>query len=225
MKGKGKFFYLLASLLFILFAYPIFERSFWAGKILALFFTGVLVAGVYVVSGESRIKFKISLILAIPTVIFLWTDQFLPIDFAWDLIADVVSYTLLVLFTFFTAISVLLYVIKAKKVVADVLAGAACVYLLFGLSWGMLYALLERVTPGSFIFGEAIKMGTLLDWPVFNYYSFTTLTTLGYGDITPVSSRAQSFAILEAITGVLFTALLVARLVGMYLFQLREREE
>lgn len=50
----------------------------------------------------------------------------------------------------------------------------------------------------------------------FLYYSFVTLTTLGFGDITPVTARARSLAVLEAVTGVLFVALLIARLVGMY---------
>jgi len=222
MRGKGAFFYLLASLLFILFAYPIFEQSLWAGKILVVFFTVVLVAGVYVATRGSRGRFIISLSLAIPTVMVLWTDQFVSKQGSWAFYLDVVSYSLVVIFTFYTAVCVLLHIMKARQVNADILAGAACAYLLLGLSWGILYSLVELAQPGSFMFAEYMPNVASRDWSIFNYYSFTTLTTLGYGDIIPVTSRAQSFAILEAITGVLFTALLISRLVGMYLYQLKE---
>ncbi|MEA3488766.1 MAG: ion channel [Candidatus Omnitrophota bacterium] len=222
MQGKGAFFYLLTSLLFVLLAYPVFEKVPWSGKMLALLFSGILVAGAYVTSRESRIRFIISISLAVPTVLFLWTDQLTPQKSSWSFFLDVISYSFMVAFTFYTAVCVLLHLMKARKVTADILAGAACAYFLLGLSWTMLYLLLDLVQPGSFIFAEHFAQISPNKWSVFNYYSFVTLTTLGYGEITPVTSRAQSFAILEAVTGVLFTALLISRLVGMYLYQLKE---
>lgn len=224
MKRKGAFFYLLISLLFVLLAYPMFEKALWAGKLLAAFFTFILVAGVYVASGEHKVKFKISLFLAIPTILFLWTDQFTPQDHSWSLYLDIVAETLIVLFTFYTAVCVIMHLMEAKKITADILAGAACAYLLLGISWGILYSMIELVTPGSFIGPDHLVPLSAQKWSIFNYYSFVTLTTLGYGDIIPVTMRAQSSAILEAVTGVLFTALLVSRLVGMYLYQLRAEE-
>jgi hypothetical protein len=222
MKRKGTFFYLLLSLLFILLAYPTFEKALWAGKLLAIFFTFGLVAGVYAVSGEHKIRFRISLFLAIPTILLLWTDQFTPQDRSWSFYLDIVAEAFMVIFTAYTAVCILLHLMRAKRVTADILTGAACTYLLFGISWGILYSMIEVVMPGSFIISDHLMPLSSENWSIFNYYSFVTLTTLGYGDITPVTSRAQSFAILEAVTGILFTALLVSRLVGMYLYQLRE---
>jgi hypothetical protein len=224
MNRKGTFFYLLISLLFILLAYPVFEQALWAGKLLAIFFTFILVAGVYVASGEHKVKLKISLFLAIPTILFIWTDQFTPQDRSWSFYLDIVAETFIVLFTFYTAACVLMHLMKAKKVTADILAGAACTYLLLGISWGILYAMVELVIPGSFVAPDHLMPLSAQNWSVFNYFSFVTLTTLGYGEMTPVTSRAQSLAILEAVTGVLFTALLVSRLVGMYLYQLRAED-
>ena len=63
-----------------------------------------------------------------------------------------------------------------------------------------------------------------LAWDDFMYYSFVTLTTLGYGDITPLTQTTRSLAILEAITGVFYTTVLVARLVGVYLVQFTRRQ-
>ncbi|RLC67573.1 MAG: two pore domain potassium channel family protein [Chloroflexi bacterium] len=217
MKKRGNLFYLLLSLLFLLLAYPSIERFAVAGKILALFFSFVLVAGIYAVSGHNRTKVIISFILAVPAIAIIWFDQF----FASKML-DIATFTLLVLFSFFTMGCIVSYLLSAKRVTKDILAGAASAYLLMGISWSMLCGLLELIIPGSFAVNEAIGVDALSRWSTFNYYSFTTLTTLGYGDITPITSRAQSFAILESVMGVLFTALLISRLVGMYLYQLKE---
>ncbi|MBD3425974.1 MAG: hypothetical protein GF409_01930 [Candidatus Omnitrophica bacterium] len=222
MGRKGAFFYLLVSLLFILFAYPLFEIGVWSGKLLALFFTIVLVAGVYVASGGDRRRLTISIFLAVPSVLVLWVDQMIPEGTVLRGWFDIATYSLIILFVFYTIFCVLLHLMKARKVTADILAGAACVYLMLGFGWSLLYTIVERTKPGSFKISDQLLHTYQRSWSMFNYYSFGTLTTLGYGDITPVNIRAQSLAILEAVTGVLFTALLISRLVGMYLHQLNE---
>lgn len=217
MAKRGKLSYLLICLLFVLLVYPLAEGSLAAGKILTLFFSFVLISGMYAVSTNNRVKLVISLFLAVPALLIIWSEQFFD-----NRLLDIATFALMALFSFFTVICIVMYLMKAKKVTKDILAGAASAYLLIGISWSMLCGLLEFVIPGSFSVSGAINVNALDNWSTFNYYSFTTLTTLGYGDITPISVRAQSFAVLEAVTGVLFTALLVSRLVGMYLYQLRE---
>jgi hypothetical protein len=104
----------------------------------------------------------------------------------------------------------------------DLIYATICVYLLIGVAWAYVYSVLENIFPGSFNFplnllqanpslNEGRKHLTLLF-----YYSFVTLTTLGYGDITPVTPPAQSLSTLEAIMGQFYIAILVARLVGIY---------
>ncbi|MDP8299229.1 MAG: ion channel [Candidatus Tantalella remota] len=225
MKGKGAFFNLLISLLLILVVYPEVQGKIWAGKLFAVFFSWVLVSAVYLVSRERKSNFIISLILGIPTLVFMWLEQFIDGSFL-----DVVMFILMTVFTFFVFWCVISHIMRSEKVTANTLAGAASAYLLLGISWGFVYALLEFVTLGaSFSIPEALKTTNALnvvvadwDWAVLHYFSFSTLTTLGYGDITPITSRAQSLALLEAVSGVLFTALLVSRLVGMYIYGLRE---
>ena len=227
MKRKGAFFNLLFSLIFILVVYPEVEGKAWGGKFFAAFFSWVMVSAVYFVSRENKKNFVISLILGIPAVAFMWMEQFIQSD-----ILDVVMFSLMTAFTFFAFWCVLLYIMRSEKVTANTLAGAASAYLLLGISWGFLYTLIEYLTPGSFVIPEALTSTTVQnviaadwDWAIFHYFSFSTLTTLGYGDITPVSSRAQSLALIEAVSGVLFTALLVSRLVGMYLYGLKEGDK
>jgi len=95
------------------------------------------------------------------------------------------------------------------------LVGALCVYLLLGTIWALAYSLVDLVSPGAFA-GMAIQSepGWDSDWL---YFSFVTMTTLGYGDISPVSSTARALAYTQAIFGQFYIAILVAGLVSGYI--------
>jgi len=101
----------------------------------------------------------------------------------------------------------------AKKVDATILLLAVNCYLLIGILWVFFYLLVEHANPGSFALAGDLEMPI---WKHLYYFSFVTLTTLGYGDILPISAIARSLAMVEAVSGVLFTGILVARLVGIY---------
>ena len=219
MKGRWSFPTLLLCLVILLLAYPAVEQSAWADKALALFLTVVLIASVYATHRTSRFAFRIAVALAIMSFLFLWLSKFVPDGTPLKLRLSVLDNLAEVMFLFFTAGCILKYLLTRDRITLDILSGAACVYILFGISWGVLYSFLERVAPGSFAFAGHFSPEQKMGWPIFNYYSFVTLTTLGYGEITPVTARAQSFAIIEAVTGVLFTALLISRLVGVYISQ------
>ena len=113
----------------------------------------------------------------------------------------------------------LYHVLSSKEVDDDIIYGSICVYLQLGLCWAHIYALIESLSPGSFT-GLAqdyshveFASNALRD---FIYHSFVTLTTLGNGDITPVSMAARTFAMLEAIMGQIYLTVLVARIIGLY---------
>ena len=97
------------------------------------------------------------------------------------------------------------------RITVQRIQGAVAVYLLVGLVFGLMYALIELSSPGAIAFG--VSSGDPMAG--FVYYSFVTLTTLGYGDITPVTSAARQMAILEGLIGQLFPAILLARLVSL----------
>jgi uncharacterized membrane protein len=100
------------------------------------------------------------------------------------------------------------------------IAGAISVYMLIGLIWTSLYFALSLIDPQSFAGITALsdyqKNLTSTAYLDLLYFSYVTLSTLGYGDITPVSRAAQSLAYLESICGVMFIAVLVAAMVGSY---------
>lgn len=108
--------------------------------------------------------------------------------------------------------------ITERRVSSDTILGAISVYFLIGITWAYLYMGVEYFYSGSF--SHTILNSNSAITPQaksnFFYFSFVTLTTLGYGDITPVSSLAASLSILEGITGQMYIAILVAKLVAIY---------
>lgn len=106
---------------------------------------------------------------------------------------------------------------KSKKVDQDTIIGGICIYLLIGILWGIAYIFFEHHNVNSF----ALKEGDSLF-----YFSYSTLTTLGYGDIVPKSSSVKMVAMFEAICGQVYLAIFVARLVGLHIaartFELRK---
>lgn len=104
------------------------------------------------------------------------------------------------------------YTFGARTVMTDVLISATSLYLVIGSGFAAVLALIEWCVPGSFV----ASSGAAIDWQQMVYFSYVTLTTLGYGDITPVGFYAQSFVAFEAIGGTLYTVMLLSRLVGLH---------
>ncbi len=101
---------------------------------------------------------------------------------------------------------------KQTDVTLDVIYAALVIYLLMGMMWAYVYAILGHFEPGSFKFPDSGIKGDMR----YIYFSFVTLTTLGYGDITPLTSKAASMTLMEAVIGQLYLVVQVAWLVGMY---------
>jgi len=109
------------------------------------------------------------------------------------------------------AIVVLVQTFREGDVGVHRILGAVAAYLLLGLVWSAAYALVAALEPGAF--ASAVPMARDRS---FIYFSFVTLTTVGYGDVTPVHPVARSLAVLEALTGQLYPAVLLARLVTLH---------
>jgi len=110
--------------------------------------------------------------------------------------------------------SIMGYVLDRSPVTGDKIAGAISGYVLMGIIWSAVYSLFFHLQPESFIIPEHLQSGSVVGlWSV--YFSFTTLTTLGYGDITPQLHAVQSYAVMEAACGQIFLTVLVARLVAL----------
>jgi hypothetical protein len=201
---------LLASLLLSMLIYPFFATSAVARITWDLCFSAVLLTGIHAVSWENR-RFALSMTLGLIALASKWLAYVVP-----SLALVLVSYGLGVIFFAFAVGTLLSYVLRDEKVTVDKIYGAICVYLFIGMIWGLLFSLLEGLQPGSFS-GQAPAPRVEPDPSVLIYYSFITLSTVGYGDIVPISPPARSFAYLEGIIGQFYLAVLVARLVGLHI--------
>ena len=114
--------------------------------------------------------------------------------------------------------------LNAKEVTKELIAAALCLYLIIGLFWGAAYNLVYVINNDAFS-GNLIEQAGSGTLHVFNYFSMVSLTTLGYGDITPQIPGAAALCQTEAIIGQFFTAVLVGWLVGMYRRPSQEQAE
>jgi len=109
---------------------------------------------------------------------------------------------------------------ERQRPIGERVFGALCAYVFIGIFFALTYAHIEYRYPGSFAMSQAtaadVVAGEAGSFPVFTYFSFVTLTTLGFGDITPIADSARTLAWVEALTGQLYLAVMVASLVGMH---------
>ena len=164
---------------------------------------------------KSRFITVLALAFALVTLVVRWAKIFVPSAGLATL-----DTLLLLVFLGMLAVIVLFQVFREGPITIQRISGAVVVYLLLGLMWALAYQLIELQQPGSFNFADAPAIGDTLSARLV-YFSFVTLTTLGYGDITAVSPVARTLAMLEAAIGQLFPAILIARLVSMELYYRR----
>lgn len=207
-KRRRCFFWLLLALVLLLVSYPHFQDTAMGAFLGGLMSLIVLVAGVYAVRTQRFTLLGaglLALAAATSSVVALATGSR----------GHPVVEGIFTLFYAFLTIAVFVEVMRRRAVRGDNLFGIICVYLLIGVTFGTLYDFVETVSPGSFGYAADSGVGSL-GWRQLIFFSFMTLTGIGYGDITPMTSQAQSLAIIEGVTGVLYVAVLIARIVGTY---------
>jgi Ion channel len=201
-----RFVPLLVAQVLLLLMVPLFE-DLAARILLDLVLTVLLGSAVSAVVGRRRMMWLVCG-LAVPAILLSW------IGYATPLPGALVGLRLAsaTVFLAFTTCCVLWLVFNQRQVTGDTLLGAVSAYMLFGVTWGMLFAFLEHVRPGSIG-----PQSSGYDQADLLYFSFVTLTTVGYGDMSPATRLARSLVVMEALVGQLYLAILVGRLVGLHL--------
>ena len=169
-------------------------------------FTLVMLAGLMVI-GVRRGTLLLAMVLVVPGVVARWINHYRP-----ESMPAVVYLTFAMLFLVLVGVEFLRFILRAPRVTVQVLEAGISTYLVFGLLWALAYMMVDGLTRGAFAFsvaGDSMAQSAI-------YYSFVTLTTMGYGDIAPVSRVARMLAMLESTTGVMYMSVLIARLVGLY---------
>ena len=217
----------LAFLLVLFCLTPVFERTYFGMFVLELLFSIVLLSGALAIAKNRRLEIA-GILAAVAALIAAWVAFVLRDSTA----AIVVNNVLNVVFLSFVGVVILADVVKREHITMDQVVGAICVYALMGIIWGMVYEIIQLVSPdGAFRLAEGVGSGgglpnrlNMLDSQLM-YFSFITLTTVGYGDIVPMHPAACSLSCLEAVVGQVYLAVLIANLVARHVAHLRIRHE
>jgi voltage-gated potassium channel len=207
---RGRFLGLLIFIIAMLVVGPLFEEFVKIRILMDILWSAIFVSAIYAVTRKKHHIF-IAVLLALPMLGAIWTKYFFQ-----HKALMVVGSLCGAAFFLFAIIQMLLFIYSHKEVTRDLIIGAAVVYLFMALMWTFIFVAVETLHPGSFNVPEGQDIEASRQ---FVYYSFVTLTTLGYGDITPATSMARSLCILEAVIGQLYLVVQVAWLVGVHVSQ------
>ena len=196
--------YLLASIILVMFLGPMaFDYGILSVINLEILFLSILIVSVFMHKYNTKL-FKITVVSLMLILINI---------LVYDVNQSVYQYFLKLLIIGITIIELFKEIIRTKIIDAQIISGAISIYILIGVFWYLLYMFLIFIDPDSFLFNHHHTNKLSID---MLYFSFTTLTTLGYGDITPVSYTAKMWAMTEAMMGVLFLAVMISRLVSHF---------
>jgi hypothetical protein len=201
---------LLVALVVLFTCAPFVEEMRGGHLILSILFSMVLLAAVFAVAKRKRVLI-VAVILAVPAIVGRWINHFRP-----DLVHPVVFLVSALVLLAFVIAHMLRFILRAPVVNVEVLCASVSVYLMLGLMWTVAYWLVDQLTPGGAFSFNTNRGAQSMDGFTGFYFSFITLSTVGYGDITPVSRMARWLAAMEALIGLLYVAVLIARLVSLY---------
>jgi membrane-bound ClpP family serine protease len=209
LMGKGPCTYLLLLLLGLILLFPFLEEGLFARTLLGILFSIVLLVGAFA-TRQTRRGFILKLGLALLGVGLQWAALLAGSTAILGLAGIAYTASLAVSFS-----AVLRYILNRGPVSADKLHGALAGYIMLAFVWSFVYALVEVSSAGSFGPGhlDFTQPGTFFK---LIYFSFTTLTTTGYGDFIPLTNHARSLVMVEEFSGVFYVGVVIARFAGLY---------
>jgi hypothetical protein len=204
---ENRCFFLFLAMLILLIAMPFLVDTAQGRLIIGVINITMLMSAVAAV-GRSKFSLIFAFILAVPTLTF----QVLALQ-SGDATHFALSWSCNATFYALTLARLLLYVLHRDVMTADKLYGAVAAYMLVAILWAFLYGVLQYFYPGAYAVGGTPKTLNIAE---LIYFSFTALSTAGFGDITPVLIQSRFLTVLEMVTGVMYVAILIARLTGVY---------
>jgi len=201
---------LLLSLVLLVLLYPTAGAGFRTGFLVLFLNSLTLVTASFTLTQHvDSMKLSLGLgALQLTLALSAYLFQLKPLE--------VGAWVLFIIFYVVAIVHVLGYVARGQKVTADKIFGGMSAYIMLAVAWAGIYRLMYEWNEEAFFVDPARNIQGLFGSPDLLYFSFITLTTLGYGDITPVAGYARASAALESMTGLFFMAILVARLVSLY---------
>lgn len=215
----NRFLLLFLSLMLYFIIPPFFIDTPHRMHIISTLFSLILLISVYAIEMNKRIL-HIGVALAVLLLAVRWASAL------HELGARVILFETAITCAFFalTSVAVINYIIRSEEVTATTIFGAICGYLLMGLAWSFLHALIYSVDYQAYVFPANPSHTAQIETLNFIYFSFISLTTVGYGDITPVSHVARTFSWLEAVAGQIYLTVWIARLLALHITREKPRK-
>lgn len=201
---------LLTALALLFISAPFVQDLPHGDLVDAMLITLVMVFAVRVLGGRRR-TLVIALLLVTPTMVAKWVNHLHP-----HLLSPVFQMAFSIAFFAFVVAQLIQFILRAPRVDANVLCAGLSGYLLLGLLWTPAYLVVARLNPAAFVMSAGSDANATMDGFHAFYFSLITITTVGYGDICPVSKGARMLAAVEAIVGLFYMAVLISRLVAVY---------
>jgi ion channel len=196
--------------LLLMFLLSPFLEALPAGDFVETVLMTIVLGSAVLAVGGRRGSLAMAIILVTPALAGKWLNHLRP-----DLIPEAVSAAAGMAFLAFVVVNLFRFILHAPRVDSDVLCAAISAYLLLGLLWALAYILVGSLSPDAFRFTTGPPESRSMEGFNAFYFSFVTLSTIGFGDIAPVSNVARMLVVMEAITGLFYMAILIARLVSM----------
>ncbi|MBP6597298.1 MAG: two pore domain potassium channel family protein [Arenimonas sp.] len=201
--------WLLLSLVALVVLYPMIEPN-QAGRAASAAFDLLILALALRAARVSVPEARLGYVLVVPAVVLHVVAAFTP-GLGWQ-VANLATQAL---FHAFVVVCLLRYMLRDEVMTLDELFAAAGLYVLMAFVFAYLYAMVELLSPGAFFINPVNNPGGVTRWWDLLYFSFTCLTSVGFGEITPVSDHARSLVMIQQMVGVLYLALVISRLVAM----------
>lgn len=206
---EGRVLHLLIAIIILNLASPLIELDSFVSNLYVYAYCIVLGVSLFVASAN-HFRFQIGVSAAVLTTVLIIRSQLFPDN----TILGAAALLLLVLFQLYIIFILLEFMFQGDEVDRDVLITSITIYLLLANTFAAMHAFINLVQPGAYIFVNFEPIN--VDWPQFLYFSYATITTLGFGDIVPVGNFSSVLTVGEAVVGVLYIAIMMARLVGLY---------
>ena len=202
---------LLLSLLLFLLLSPFLEGH-QLGELIMVFSLYILLVAAIVELSARRVLMRFCVPLVIASMVFVLAGHFHPSP-----LIKTINFSLLAVFFGLVSVGLFLYLGRTGSITSGRIYASVSLYLMLAMFWFAIYNLINVLEPRSFLeVGLGPSEITRIPRATFLYFSLVTLTTLGYGDIVPLTPVARVLAALESATGVLYIAITVARLVAAY---------
>ena len=201
---------LLIALGLLFFSAPFIQILRYGNMLDSILMTVVMILSVLAVGGRRR-TLVVAVLLVMPVVLGKWANHLRP-----DLVPAEVYLISELVFLVFVVANLLRFILRAPRVNTEVLCAGIAGYLMIGMLWIVAYLLVAKAAPDSFSINAGPAGQHSMDGFTAFYFSFATLTTIGYGDIVPISNAARMLAVMEAVTGMFYVATLISRLVALH---------